>query len=1180
VPDSSASPRTDAPEPGRCYALVSPEGRVLAVHRAPGAADHLPACEVGDDLLDALALSANSSDSCLSRDLERILRDVLDGNRDAVLHEYPAGERSERRWFQVRVQTAPPLGVMIEHEEITDQRRDREQLLLYREVLARANDAIGIVGPDGRYLEQNEAHRALLGYTDEELAEETPALHLGHETFSEILVALQDEGSYRAETDSVSKAGRQMRLDVGAFSVHDDDGELVCAVGIKREVTERARLLERQRVLNTLLQLGVQEAPLVEKLTDSLERLLETPLLGLAGRGGVFLFEDDQRVMALQASWRLPLPPAGELLADRCLCGRPVPPDSLTRCASAPAGTLAHEQAHARVPLWASGQLLGALVVCLTRDPPPDAELNELLLAVAHTLAGVIDRHRTLMALRESEARMREIAASVPGSVYQLRINPDGRRSMPFASEGFRELFGLAPEAVRMDARVAFALVHPDDEDRVEAALLASARSLQLWEDQFRIRRQPGDEVRWIHGTSTPHLEADGSVVWNGVLLDITQGKEAEAQLERARDMAEATASAKTAFLANVSHEVRTPLNGIIGMTGLLLDTALQPMQRDYAHTIRTSSDSLLMLINDLLDFSKVESGKMELERQPFDVRDCVEEALRLLAPEAAEKGIALAYLIDDGVPGMVVGDITRVRQVLVNLLANAVKFTLEGEVLVQVSARHVGEPQDPLPERADYELSLAVRDSGVGIPAELMDRLFQAFSQVDASTTRRFGGTGLGLAISKRLTELMGGSLSVSSELGQGSTFTFTIQAEAHPAPPGLVLDGPQPVLRDRRTLIVDHNPHTANMLREQVERWGALPRVVTNCADALELAASLAFDLLVLDRDTAGAPEFLAQLRTRPGLEKLPAVLLTSVAGDPKEAVTRLPDHTARVTKPVRVRELLDELTTALSDHPTTVRGRSGSRRLDANLAKRYPGRVLVAEDNAINQKVAVAILESMGYRPDVAANGLEVLDAVDRQDYDLILMDIQMPEMDGLEAARQLRALPGPRPRPLRILAMTASAMPGDRERCLAAGVDDYISKPVRPDDLRLAVERWLNLPPEGGSPIDLSLLEPLRAGGDETVSELIGLYLDDSPGMLRDIARAIEQEQPKQIVRAVHSLKGSSLSLGAHRLSELCMTLEVQARADQLDRAPGLLARIEEEYGRVAGALEAERRALTR
>ncbi|GFE69811.1 response regulator [Chroococcus sp. FPU101] len=632
---------------------------------------------------------------------------------------------------------------------------------------------------------------------------------------------------------------------------------------------------------------------------------------------------------------------------------------------------------------------------------------------------------------------------------------------------------------------------------------------------------------------------------------------------------------ARSRFLAMIGHELRTPLNAVTGMTGLLIDTKLNSQQREFVSIIRSSSENLLTMINNILDFAKIEASKLELEEQPFELGLCIEEALRLFVPQASEKKLELAYLIEPQTPTAIVGDVTRLRQILVNLLSNAVKFTESGEVVVYVNATAKLNPENLENDSELYEIRFAVKDTGIGIPTNRMDRLFQSFSQIDASTSRKYGGTGLGLAISKRLTEMMGGKMWVHSVEGKGSTFYCTVIAKAAPSSSPANSQNAEETLGGKRLLIIDDNLTNQKILTLQAQSWGMFTCAVESGYRALEwLERGVSFDVAILDMNMPqmNGLTLAQEIRQKANYQDLPIVMLSSLGKPESKQVEKL-KFSAILTKPIQQAQLFEVLVRILTERPIKITQSVGNQKR-LSLGESHPLRILVAEDVTVNQEVIRLQLEKLGYLADVVSNGLEVLQALYRQTYDVILMDVRMPEMDGLTTTARLQQDYQAENRP-KIIAMTADAMQGDREKCLEVGMDDYLAKPVRLEDLRRILSQIPRLTAEK-SLLDQKILDSLQAmagkRAPKLLSELINHYIEDSALRLEVIATSIRQNDSATLWQAIHALRSSSLQLGAISFASLCQEIETIARSENLIGVNEKFLVLETEYNQVCKALK--------
>ena len=760
-------------------------------------------------------------------------------------------------------------------------------------------------------------------------------------------------------------------------------------------------------------------------------------------------------------------------------------------------------------------------------------------------------RRKAQKALELSESRFRELYDDAPVGYHEL--DSQGR----IVSVNRKELEMLGYSEEEMIGRYVWSFV--EDSARSREAVLAKLSGAVTPKGSY--------ERNYVrkNGTTFPVLvdehfnrNQNGQITSiRTTIQDITERREAEKALNEAKEAAEAANQAKSQFLAVMSHEIRTPMNGVIGMTDLLLTTDLSLEQRDFVETVRSSGESLLAIINDILDFSKIESGKIELEQHPFEVRECIEEVFELLAPKALERSLDLLYWVDPRVPSIVLGDKLRLRQILFNLVGNAIKFTNQGEIYASVTLGwKVGN---------DCQLDFFVRDTGIGIPKDRIDRLFKAFSQVDSSTTRKYGGTGLGLAISTRLVELMLGRMWVESEEGKGTTFFFTIKIgipSESLALPTVVVRGKIPELQNKRALIVDDNPTNLQVLRLQCEYWGMVPRTTVSPQEALEwLRKGDPFDIAILDMLMPGMNgiQLAVEINSIRPITALPLLLLSSSGSLDEEQRKHQHLFFAAIPKPVKQDQLFNYVLSAVSGARRPAIRKKPATLHERELSRVLPLKILIAEDNETNQSLFMHILRQLGYAGRVVSTGTEVLRELESQSYDLIFMDVHMPEMDGLEASRHIVNKWNADERP-KIIALTADAMQGDREKCIEAGMDDYLAKPIRIDDVRSMIEHWGRARTSDSA---VRISQPLDAGG--SLAEVIAMHFrrlgfDREPVFLsefitvarNDLARkrdqllvAYEGKDMKALHYAAHTLKGGASNLGTTTFIDLCARIEESA-----------------------------------
>ncbi|MEC4890425.1 MAG: PAS domain S-box protein [Nitrospira sp.] len=1121
----------------------------------------------------------------------------------------------------------------VEWLEAQDERiRSRENEHRLQTILEVEPEGVLVIGADRRVLQVNPAGCALFdaGFPEEILgrnvadfihADDRRAYEEAH------AAALQGRGVLN-KGRLTGLSGQSRWFEMTSVPLPAEDGAVSSVLSVVRDITE-PKHAERRQALQHAVAKVLAEASTVEQALPDLLRVIGA---SSEWEVGVFWQVNNQtKTLACVHTWgvdsvlsetfftasRQETFSSGVGFPGRCWeRGEPFwaadvtqEPDFVRTAAASVAGL----HSGCAFPVWLRASVYGVMEFYCRETQTRDADLLRTLGTIGSQIGLFLERAEVEAALRENESRTRLIIDTALDGVVTM----DAQGHITEWNAQAEQLFGWpAHEAIGRD--LAETIIPKAQRSAHREGI---SRYLQTGENRMmgrlvELQAQHRDGRVFPVELSIAPLQLDDTVVFSAFIRDISRRKESELalssyarqleqsnhNLDEALAQAQAATEAKSAFLATMSHEIRTPMNGVIGMTGLLLDTELTAEQREYADVVRNCGDHLLTLINDILDFSKIEAGKMSLEIIDFDLRHAVEDALDLLSERASSKQLNLACLFHAEVPSALRGDPGRVRQVVTNLVGNAIKFTERGDVVVQV--------QLVSQEDGAVVVRFEVTDTGIGISEDHQQLLFQAFSQADGSTTRKYGGTGLGLVICKRLVEMMRGEIGVRSQPGAGSTFWFTVRFEVQPVQPALSV--PEAAsLQGRRILIVDDKPINCRILELLTKKWGMVPTVLVETRGALEHVREQGergdpyqYDVVMLDIDLA-ALDGLELARMLAGTEPAPRlVVLTSVGRRGDARAAKAMGISAYLTKPVRESQLARCLATVL-EQPRPVAGEGPvpegqelvTRHTLAEASVGTGKKILLAEDNLINQKVAVRMFERLGYRVDVVANGLEAVEALSRIPYDMVFMDCQMPEMDGFDATREIRrreagdkeqeaadsGASGLRPRAARrvpIIAMTGNAMQGDRERCLQAGMDDYVPKPITSEVLAAVFERWrwtdAGLPPGASLPS----IDPLIFGGLRELTDdddpgvpvrLLRHFVADTPTRLATLGTACRQGRAEDVRRIAQRLKGRAAHLGLTGIARVSERVALMAARD-LAGVPALLTELELEFQRVRRQVE--------
>ncbi len=1050
----------------------------------------------------------------------------------------------------VKDETARTCGAVAVVHDMTEQRRAdracRTTAEQFRALFDHSLDCIYIHDFEGNFLDANPATLKLLGYDRADVLTLNLRDLIGDEQMARVLRALAELETTGTHKD---KAEFKIRCKSGAIAEIETQATVIpfernmrAILGVARDITGRKQAEDALRESEERFRLMADSCPAMIWLTDA--------------AGGVRFVNRTYREyfniafdQVEGSNWQPLIHPddAPDYLSKFDYAVKQHLPFREETCVRRGDGVWRRVDVRAE-PRWSTnGEFQGHAGIC----------------------EDITERKQAEAALRENEEKFRQVAENIHEVFWMM--NAAGTEVL-YISPAYEQIWGRTCEELYRDPMSWLLAIHPEDREQAHTVFARQLGGEDV-PSEYRIRNAAGDE-RWIRDRAFPVRDPSGEMIRVvGIAEDITERKQVETAIEKAKVAAEAASRAKSEFLANMSHEIRTPMNGVIGMTGLLLESDLSPQQREYAEMVRSSGESLLRVINDILDFSKIEAHKLELEIADFDLRAALEDATGLLWAQAQEKALDLACLVAPGVPLRLRGDSGRVRQVLLNLIGNAVKFTARGEVVVRAEL-----------DREDDRYALvrfSVEDTGLGIPPEHQREIFSPFTQVDGTMTRRYGGTGLGLAISSQLVELLGGEIGVISHPGQGSTFWFTAVFEKQAGVASMV-EEVQPNFEQARVLIAALDDSERAETAALLNRLACRPSLAANAEDAMAMlhaAARIAdpFRMALIDLDLFGARDLCRRIHSD---SELPGIAILRLTSDPRWRDAKWCAHgfAARIGKPVQESQLRESVFALLT------RKREANPGLKGRSAVKRRARILVAEDNITSQHVAVAILEKLGYRADAVANGKEAIASLQTIPYDLVLMDCQMPEMDGYEAAAHVRdPQSGVRNPKIPIIALTAHAMKGDREKCVEAGMDDYISKPFNPAPFAEMIEKWLPKQPAPAAarptaePSSSAIFNHAglldRLMGDARTARIVsGGFLEDIPRQIASLEAHLRVHDLAAVERDVHSIKGAAANVGGDALRSVAGAMEQALKAGDLSAIPARLMEMKESFQATRKAME--------